>query len=99
MRAAPEDVPKVLVANTIKGRGVSFMEHPSALREGGGTYRWHAGAPDDESFTRAHDELVERIRLRLPEVKLEPVPPLDERVIARGRAGVRRRNAPRGGLG
>ncbi len=94
MRAAPEDVPKVLVANTIKGRGVSFMEHPTALREGGGTYRWHAGAPDDESFTRAHDELVEHIRLRLPEVKLEPVPPLDERVSLEGEpesgAGMRR---------
>jgi transketolase len=43
------DVPKVLIANTIKGKGVSFMEHPYALREGGGTYRWHAGAPDDAS--------------------------------------------------
>ena len=70
------------------------MEHPTALREGGGTYRWHAGAPDDESFTRAHDELVERIRQRLPEVKLEPVPPLDERVSLEGEpesgAGMRR---------
>ena len=25
------------------------MEHPRALAEGGGTYRWHAGAPDDEA--------------------------------------------------
>ncbi len=94
MRAAREDVPKVLVANTIKGRGVSFMEHPTALREGGGTYRWHAGAPDDDSFMRAHDELVERIRQRLPEVKLEPVPSLDERVSLEGEpesgAGMRR---------
>jgi transketolase len=96
MRAAPESVPKVLVANTIKGRGVSFMEHPAALRQGGGTYRWHAGAPDDESFTRAHDELVERIRQRLPEVKLEPVPPLDERVSLEGEpeSGVGMRRAP-----
>jgi transketolase len=94
MRAAPQDVPKVLVANTIKGRGVSFMEHPAALREGDGTYRWHAGAPDDDAFTRAHDELVERIRQRLPDVKLEPVPPLDERVSLEGEpesgAGMRR---------
>src|SRR3954463_14923916 len=27
MRAVPEDIPKALVAQTIKGRGVSFMEH------------------------------------------------------------------------
>jgi len=67
------DVPKVLIANTIKGKGVSFMEHPQALREGGGTYRWHAGAPDDESFERAHAELLARIRTRLPELRLATV--------------------------
>ena len=84
MRAAPADVPKVLVANTIKGRGVSFMEHPRALREGGGTYRWHAGAPDDDAFARAHDELVDRIGQRLPDLQLEEVPPLEERVSLEG---------------
>lgn len=78
MSGAPGDMPKALVAHTIKGRGVSFMEHPAALRDGGGTYRWHAGAPDDEHFARAHAELVARIRERLPDLRLEPVPPLEE---------------------
>jgi len=77
------DRPKVLVARTIKGRGVSFMEHPAALRDGGGTYRWHAGAPDDESFERAREELLERIDGRLAGLDLaplepEPVPRLEE---------------------
>jgi transketolase len=72
------DVPKVLIANTIKGKGVSFMEHPRALHEGGGTYRWHAGAPDDDAFERAQTELIERIRKRLPGLKLEPVPHVAE---------------------
>jgi transketolase len=67
------DAPKVLIANTIKGKGVSFMEHPQALEAGGGTYRWHAGAPDDDAFMRAHAELVERIRERLPDLQLAPV--------------------------
>ena len=54
------------------------MEHPAALREGGGTYRWHAGAPDDESFERAVAELTERIgeglaALGLAPLALEPV--------------------------
>jgi transketolase len=66
-------VPKVLVANTVKGKGVSFMEHPRALREGEGTYRWHAGAPDDESFARAYEELIARIRARLPDLRLTPL--------------------------
>ena len=78
LRAVPEDIPKAVVARTIKGRGVSFMEHPAALREGGGTYRWHAGAPDDEHFARAYAELVERVRARLPDLRLEPVPPVEE---------------------
>jgi transketolase len=78
MHGAPDDVPKVLVARTIKGRGVSFMEHPVALREGGGTYRWHAGAPDDEHFERAHAELLARIRERVPDLRLERVPALEE---------------------
>jgi transketolase len=63
--------PKVLVARTIKGKGVSFMEHPAALRVGAGTYRWHAGAPDDDAFARAHDELIAGIRGRLPDLRLE----------------------------
>jgi len=82
-RAGPPDVPKALVAQTVKGKGVSFMEHPYALVEGGGTYRWHAGAPDDEAFARAHVELLERVdagllALHLDPVKLELVPPLEE---------------------
>jgi transketolase len=80
LRDAPADVPKALVARTIKGRGVSFMEHPVALHEGGGTYRWHAGAPHDDAFVRAHAELVARIRQRVPGLRLEPVPPLEEQV-------------------
>ena len=78
MREEPDDRPKILVAHTIKGRGVSFMEHPRALRDGNGTYRWHAGAPDDEAFARAHEELLGRIREALPDVLLVPVPPLRE---------------------
>ena len=76
--AGPEDVPKALVARTIKGKGVSFMEHPRALEEGGGTYRWHAGAPDDDAFARAHAELVARIEERLGPLELVAVPPLAE---------------------
>jgi transketolase len=94
MRGAPEQRPKILVAHTVKGRGISFMEHPAALRDGGGTYRWHAGAPDDETFVCAHAELVERIRTQLPDLRLESVAALDESVSLEGEpesgAGTRR---------
>jgi len=74
LRDASAHVPKVLVANTVKGRGVSFMAPTDEV------YRWHAGAPDDEHFERAHDELLARIRERLPDVRLEAVEGLLEEV-------------------
>jgi transketolase len=72
-RDEKDERPRALVAHTIKGKGVSFMEHPAALREGGGTYRWHAGAPDDDAFARAHAELAERVGQRLVALGLEPL--------------------------
>ena len=68
-----EDKPKLLIADTIKGRGVSFMEHPAALKAGGGFYRWHAGAPDDESFVAAYEEITKRINEKLLGLKLAPL--------------------------
>ncbi|HET9286515.1 MAG TPA: transketolase C-terminal domain-containing protein [Gaiella sp.] len=78
-----DGTPGVLIAQTVKGKGVSFMEHPTALRDGGGTYRWHAGAPDDETFERAAAELEEGIRAHaetagIETVVTELVPPLEE---------------------
>ena len=49
--------PQVLIADTIKGRGVSFNK-PTGAEGTGGYYRWHAGAPDDDSFQAGHTELV-----------------------------------------
>jgi transketolase len=64
------DRPQALVAHTIKGKGVSFMEHSAALAEGGGFYRWHAGAPGDDDFERARSELEQRIGDRLAQLGL-----------------------------
>ncbi len=65
-----EDRPNALIARTVKGKGVSFMERSAALAEGGGYYRWHAGAPGDEDFERARDELVARIEEQLEALDL-----------------------------
>jgi transketolase len=56
------DSPKFLICDTVKGKGVSFMEHPRALELSGGLYKWHAGAPSDEDFSRAFDELLASLR-------------------------------------
>ena len=55
-----QDRQKALIADTIKGRGVSFMEHPFALATHSGLYPWHSGAPDDQSFLKAHQEILVR---------------------------------------
>ena len=65
--------PRAIIADTIKGRGVSFMEHPEALRANAGKYRWHAGAPDDGSFVAGYTELRKRLDARLAEVGLAPI--------------------------
>jgi len=93
-----QDRPQALVARTIKGKGVSFMEHPVALVEGGGTYRWHAGAPDDESFERAFAELVERIGARLATRGLEPLV-LEAVELAEERSGGTLEGEPESGAG
>ncbi|MCL2035255.1 MAG: transketolase [Oscillospiraceae bacterium] len=43
-----KEKPKVLIANTIKGKGVSFMENVAA---------WHHGVPDDNQLAQALAEL------------------------------------------
>jgi transketolase len=68
-----EDKPKVLIADTVKGKGISFMEGPTALRDGKGLYKWHAGAPDDDSFQAGYKELLERIDARLNEFGFSPL--------------------------
>ena len=45
---AAEQGPVVVIAHTIKGKGVSFME---------GKYQWHGRAPNDEEFAVAMREL------------------------------------------
>lgn len=65
--------PQIIIADTIKGRGVSFMEHPAALEIGKGLYPWHSGAPDDVSFAKGYAELIDRINASLADLGLAPL--------------------------
>ena len=60
--ATVTDRPKVFIADTIKGKGVSFME---GIACGDQTYQFHAGAPSLENYTKATNELVARVNSRL----------------------------------
>jgi transketolase len=71
--------PKVLIADTIKGRGVSFMENVAQQCGPQGKYVWHSGAPSDETFELGFQELLNRIQarlaaLRIPLIATEYVP-------------------------
>lgn len=49
LAAPPGDRPRCVIANTVKGKGVSFMENKAA---------WHHGVPNAEQFATAMKELV-----------------------------------------
>ena len=51
------DRPKVIIADTIKGKGVSFMEHTS-IDSDVELYKFHSGAPNEENYTKAAQELI-----------------------------------------
>src|SRR5574338_863282 len=88
------DKPKMIIADTIKGRGVSFMEKPLTETFRGKTlYKWHSGAPDDESYEKGLGELTEAInklaerfgieKIQIPENKSEgkPITKLDKEFV------------------
>jgi transketolase len=64
------DRPKVLIAETVKGRGVSFME---GLARGDETYHFHAGAPSLHDYLAAVSELTSRINSRLSRLGQPPL--------------------------
>jgi len=72
-----KDKPKVIIADTIKGKGISFMEGPEALKAGHGLYRWHSGAPDDDSFEHGQQELKDK--LSVDKIKIDKIRSLKRR--------------------
>ena len=67
------DKPKAVIADTIKGKGISFMEGPASIKAGDGLYQWHSGAPDDDIFEAGYHEMITAINDRLAAVNLEPL--------------------------
>src|SRR5436190_2887495 len=66
------DRPKVLIAVTIKGRGVSFMEGPAALA-GSELYLYHSGAPPEPQYLTGLKELLATANGRFAELRLGAV--------------------------
>ena len=55
--------PRVVIADTVKGKGVSFMEH-TAMKEGQEYYQYHSGAPTYDNYKLAFKELITDIQAR-----------------------------------
>lgn len=56
--------PKVIIADTIKGKGVSFMEHTS-IDSDVEFYKFHSGAPSDDAYVKAAQELIDTANAKL----------------------------------
>ncbi|HZR26901.1 MAG TPA: transketolase C-terminal domain-containing protein [Vicinamibacterales bacterium] len=64
--------PKIVIADTVKGRGVSFMEG-TAFAAADRCYKFHSGAPDAETYARALPELVDQANRALQQLKRPPL--------------------------
>jgi transketolase len=68
---AVTDRPKVIVADTVKGKGVSFMEGPST--PAGELYLFHSGAPSEDKYTAGLVELRQTANARVAALGLGSV--------------------------
>lgn len=64
--------PQIIIADTVKGAGVSFMEH-TAMAPDQTLYRFHSGAPGSGDYERAVSELVEKVNQQFERLGMEPL--------------------------
>ncbi len=57
-------VPQAIILKTVKGKGASFMEYPSALAKDG-IYLWHNKVPNQEQYAQAAQEIQARLKRAL----------------------------------
>ncbi len=66
------DKPKICIADTVKGRGVSFMSRITDT-EFGPLYRYHSGAPAPEDYDKALAELTDQVNAKLQAMSMAPL--------------------------
>lgn len=64
--------PKVIIADTVKGKGVSFMEH-TAIDSDVELYKFHSGAPNEDSYVKAMQELIDAANNHLATIGIDPL--------------------------
>ena len=68
-----EKRPKLVLADTVKGSGVSFVEPHDLEKAGTALYRFHSGAPTAEDYGKALAELEQKLGARLEALGAETV--------------------------
>lgn len=61
--------PTVIICDTVKGKGISFMEKVSDTKTEKGKYIWHSGAPSDDYFLKGYKELLDSLNRLLEKLK------------------------------
>jgi transketolase len=64
------DKPKFIIADTTKGKGISFLEEKYGGYSGKTMYKWHSGAPDDVHFEMGIQELEEKLSYLTSDFKI-----------------------------
>ncbi|MBT6046152.1 MAG: transketolase, partial [Candidatus Scalindua sp.] len=60
-----KDKPQIIIADTVKGCGISFMEASTSMPGGEEFYAYHSGAPSLEDYERAAQELIGKANVML----------------------------------
>jgi transketolase len=68
-----ENRPKLVIAHTRKGGGVSFMEPHDLPRTDTALYGFHSGAPTSEEYARAVEEIRTGLDARLERLGADPI--------------------------
>lgn len=74
---APRSGPRVIVADTVKSRGVSFLE-PAGRPADERFYPFHSGALEPTVYAAARDELADRLDVQLAALGLGAATTLDQ---------------------
>ena len=61
--------PKLLIADTIKGKGIKLIEHTTVMKKNK-YYNWHSGAPSDELYIKMVEDVISNTKKILKKNKL-----------------------------
>jgi transketolase len=62
-----QNLPKIIIADTIKGKGISFMEHTS-IDSDVDLYKFHSGAPSSQLYSDGVNELIKSTNMMLSDL-------------------------------